>query len=237
MKFLVVDDHVLIREATLGVLRQLQADAIVLDAGTCGEAMKILEQHPDVSLMLLDLRLPDRDGFEMLAEVRERFPATAVVMMSGFNDRENVVRALDAGALGFIPKTDSREVLLGALRLILAGGVYIPPEILGRPSAASQSPSLQRQPPVTDGPAAPDPGAPARRPTPAELGLTERQVEVLALMMQGKSNKLICRALNLAEPTVKNHVSAILKALDVTNRTEAVLAVAALGWELARPGH
>ena len=79
-----------------------------------------------------------------------------------------------------------------------------------------------------------EPAAAARRTSPAELGLTERQIDVLALMMQGKSNKLICRALDLAEPTVKNHVSAILKALNVTNRTEAVLAVAALGWELPR---
>src|SRR4029077_17253200 len=117
----------------------------------------------------------------------------------------------------------SRDVLLGALRLVLAGGVYIPPEILG--SAASSPPT----------PAAASSGqqpASAPGPSPADLGLTERQVDVLALMMQGKSNKLICRALDLAEPTVKNHVSAILKALKVSNRTEAVLAVAALGWKL-----
>ena len=142
-------------------------------------------------------------------------------MLSAFNDRDNVVRALDNGALGFIPKTDSRDVLLGALRLILAGGTYIPPESLIREPAAIAT-------------AASKP-SPEKRPSPSELGLTERQVDVLALMMQGKSNKLICRALDLAEPTVKNHVSAILKALEVTNRTEAVLAVAALGWELQPP--
>src|SRR5262249_31475506 len=126
-------------------------------------------------------------------------------------------------ALGFIPKTDSREVLLGALRLILAGGTYIPPEVLAAgPAAAAALPAGGKS-------------ATGKRPSPSELGLTERQVDVLALMMQGKSNKLICRALDLAEPTVKNHVSAILKALGVANRTEAVLAVAALGWELQTP--
>ena len=146
-------------------------------------------------------------------------------MLSAFNDRDNVVRALDHGALGFISKTSSRDVLLGALRLILAGGVYIPPEILGaapRPDQRGAGRASSRLPDA--------------RPSPAELGLTERQVDVLALMMQGKSNKLICRALDLAEPTVKNHVSAILKALKVSNRTEAVLAVAALGWELPTTG-
>jgi DNA-binding NarL/FixJ family response regulator len=217
MKFLVVDDHALIREALRGVLVELQRDAVVLEAGTCGEAMALIEQHADLSLMLLDLKLPDRDGFDVMAELRESRPALSVVMLSAFNDRDNVIKALDGGALGFIPKTGSRDVLVSALRLVLAGGVYIPPDILNR------------------APVVAEPGqTAARRPSPAELGLTGRQVDVLTLMMQGKSNKLICRALDLAEPTVKNHVSAILKALNVSNRTEAVLAVAALGWELPR---
>jgi len=214
MKFLLVDDHVLIRDALRSVLVELQPDAVVLEAGTCGEAMALIRQHADLTLMLLDLKLPDRDGFDVMAELRDNHPALSVVMLSAFNDRDNVIKALDGGALGFIPKAGSRDVLVSALRLILAGGVYIPPDILNRTPAAAAEP---------DQPAAP-----------AELGLTERQVDVLALMMQGKSNKLICRALDLAEPTVKNHVSAILKVLDVSNRTEAVLAVAALGWELPR---
>src|SRR5262245_35510911 len=219
MKFLVVDDHALIREAMRGVLTELRGDATILDAASAIQATEVIEQHPDHALILLDLKLPDRDGIEVLAELRERHPAISVVMLSAFNDRDNVVRALDNGALGFIPKTDSREVLLGALRLILAGGTYIPPEVLARGPAVAAAPDKPAQ----------------KRPSPAELGLTERQVEVLALMMEGKSNKLICRALDLAEPTVKNHVSAILKALGVANRTEAVLAVAALGWELRPP--
>jgi DNA-binding NarL/FixJ family response regulator len=221
MKFLVIDDHALIRDAMRGVLKELRDEAIVLEAASCRQGMELIPQHPDLALILLDLQLPDRDGIETLGELRELYPAISVVMLSAFNDRDNVVRALDHGALGFIPKTDSREVLLGALRLILAGGIYIPPEILTAGPAATAAP--------------PDRPAAAKRPSPAELGLTERQVDVLALMMEGKNNKLICRALDLAEPTVKNHVSAILKALGVTNRTEAVLAVAALGWELRSP--
>ena len=220
MKFLVVDDHALIRDAMRGVLKELKEKATVLEAASCQQAMDLIPQHPDLALILLDLQLPDRDGIEALRELRDTYPAISVVMCSAFSDRDNVVRALDNGAMGFIPKTDSREVLLGALQLILAGGTYIPPEALNPQSAAAM---------------AANPSMAVKRPSPAQLGLTERQVEVLALMMEGKNNKLICRALDLAEPTVKNHVSAILKALGVTNRTEAVLAVAALGWELRPP--
>jgi DNA-binding NarL/FixJ family response regulator len=225
MKFLLIDDHALIREALCSVLRELRNDAVVLEAASCQQGMDLMREHADVSLILLDLRLPDRDGFDMLAVLRETYPAVGVVMLSAFNDRDNVVRALDQGALGFISKTSSRDVLLGALRLVLAGGVYIPPEILGGAAPAPAGATLPAKP-TDSGP----------RPSPADLGLTERQVDVLALMMLGKSNKLICRALDLAEPTVKNHVSAILKALKVSNRTEAVLAVAALGWKLPNPG-
>lgn len=157
----------------------------------------------------------------MLAELRASHPGIAVVMLSAFNDRDNVVKSLDAGAQGFIAKTATRDVLLGALRLVLAGGIYIPPEILTTIAAPPA------QPPKSTGGES--------RLQPADLGLTDRQMDVLALMMQGKSNKLICRQLDLAEPTVKNHVSAILKALSVSNRTEAVLAVAALGWTLPAP--
>lgn len=224
MKFLIVDDHVLIREAMRRVLGELAGDAVVLEAATAASAMASVETHPDIALVLLDLRLPDRDGFEVLAALRQQHPAMPVVMLSAFNDRESVTKALDGGAQGFIPKTDSREILSMALRLVLAGGIYIPPDVLGRPPPPATPSALGRTAEALA----------SRRPTPAELGLTDRQVDVLALIMQGKSNKLICRALNLAEPTVKNHVSAILKALDVTNRTEAVLAVAALGWELPR---
>lgn len=218
MKILLVDDHVLIRDAMRGVLREIDGSASVFEAQSGQEAAELIALNPDISLVLLDLRLPDRDGLQMLAALRESHPAIAVVMHSAFCDRENVLKSLEAGAQGFIAKNATRDVLLGALRLILAGGVYIPPEILERaPEPAVQAPEERPQRPA---------------PTPTDLGLTTRQLEVLALMMQGKSNKLICRQLNLAEPTVKNHVSAILKALDVNNRTEAVLAVTALGWSL-----
>jgi DNA-binding NarL/FixJ family response regulator len=221
MKILVVDDHVLIRDALRGVLKELKGDAEVLEASDCRQALALIADNADdLGLILLDLNLPDRDGFSALAEVREHYPAVSVVVLSGQHDRSSVIRALDLGALGFIPKSGQREVMLSALQLVFAGGVYIPPEILTRDSPATQ-------------PAAKPPAAERPPASPSDLGLTGRQLDVLALMMQGKSNKAICRVLDLAEPTVKNHVTAILKALRVTNRTEAVIAVRELGWEFS----
>jgi DNA-binding NarL/FixJ family response regulator len=216
MKILVVDDHVLIREALRGVLKELKGEAVVvLEAPDSRAAMAQLTENPDVELVLLDLGLPDRDGFEIQAELAERYPNLSVVVHSGHQDRDRVLKALDLGALGFIPKSAPREVMLSAFNLIFSGGIYIPPEILDRRQA----------PPAAHPPTAPQ----ARRVSAADLGLTERQFEVLVLMMQGKSNKAICRVLDLAEPTVKIHVSAVLKALKAANRTEAVMAAAALG--------
>lgn len=221
MKILVVDDHVLIRDATRGVLREVDDSATIYEARSAREAADLIAANPDISLVLLDLNLPDRDGHEMLADLRDSHPAIAVVMLSAFSDRENVLKSLDLGAQGFIAKTSTRDVLVGAIKLVLAGGIYIPPEVLARTPEASAPPSSV---------------SPNQTPkTPADLGLTGRQLDVLALVMQGKSNKLICRQLELAEPTVKNHVSAILKALKVNNRTEAVVAVNALGWSFPMP--
>jgi DNA-binding NarL/FixJ family response regulator/class 3 adenylate cyclase len=217
MKILVIDDHVLIREAMRGVLRELKGEAaVILEASDSGQAMRQIEQNPDVELVLLDLGLPDRDGLEMLSDLGNRYPTISVVVLSAKQDRDTVMKALDLGALGFIPKSGQREVMLSAFNLIFSGGIYIPPEILNRRELAT---------------------APRAAPAPSkagatDLGLTERQIEVLALMMQGKSNKAISRVLDLAEPTVKIHVSAILKALKVANRTEAVIAATALGFRV-----
>ena len=218
MKILVVDDHTLIRDALRGVIDELVDDATVLEASDCGQATQLIREHPDLRLILLDLNLPDRDGFAFLADLRRRHAPISLVVLSGFHDRRNVIRALELGALGFIPKSSPREVMVSALRLVLSGGIYIPPEAL---------------PPMETERARPSPSRPR---SPTDVGLTERQMEVVALMMQGKSNKAISRILNVAEPTVKHHVTAILKALKVTNRTEAVIAVGALGWDLPQVG-
>jgi len=215
MKVLLVDDHALIRDALRGVLKELEHDATVLEASDSRQAMRLVEAHPDLHLILLDLNLPDQDGFAVLADLRRRYATISVVVLSAFQDRDNVLKAFNLGALGFIPKSSAREVMVNALRLVMSGGDYIPPEALVRGEAKQAQPASER-------------------PSPADLGLTERQMEVLPLMMRGKSNKAISRMLDVAEPTVKHHITSILKVLKVTNRTEAVIAVAALGWQLPK---
>lgn len=217
MKILVIDDHVLIRQAMQGVIKKVRRDAVLLEAPNSKEAMQILADNPDIHLILLDLTLPDRDGFSVFAELRERYRDAAIVVLSGEQDPDTVRKALDLGAQGYITKSAKADVIINALRLILSGGVYVPPEIL----AGGSLPSLPSRP-----------AAPEHLASPASAGLTERQIDVLALIMQGKNNKTICRILNLAEPTVKNHVTAILRALKVSSRTEAVIAVNKLGWKL-----
>jgi DNA-binding NarL/FixJ family response regulator len=222
VKILVVDDHPLIREAMRSVLQQLDADNEVLEAGDCEEALVIAAREPELALVLLDIRLPGISGLDGLEVLRERHPSVPVVVLSASEDRNEVMRALDSGAMGFIPKSQSSRVMVGALRLVLAGGVYLPAEVMSQ----SAAPAAHQGAPVYDAKA-----------HAADIGLTPRQSEVLSLLVQGKPNKVICRDLNLAEGTVKIHVAAILKALNVTNRTQAVVAVSRLGLKLAPLGH
>jgi len=217
MKVLVVDDHPLILEALKQVLRDLDRDIEIIEARDGRQALDQVQLHPDLSLILLDLTLPYMHGFDLIGELRATSPELPVVVLSATEDRDTVLRAINDGAMGFIPKSSKTEVLLAALRLVFSGGVYLPPSVFTSPTGGT--PSEPRQP-----------NAPTR--APKDIGLTERQAQVLGLLVQGKSNKLICRALDLAEGTVKIHVTAILRALNVTNRTEALVAVSRLGLKL-----
>ena len=216
MKILVVDDHPLILQALRQVLRDLDPGIEVLEARDGEEAFAQLREHPGLSLILLDLALPNTHGLDLLRELRASAPEAPVVVLSATEDRDTVLRTIHDGAMGFIPKTSKTEVLIAALRLVFSGGVYLPPSVFTSSAHAVSEPR---------------PPAPPTR-SPRDVGLTERQAQVLALLVQGKSNKLICRALDLAEGTVKIHVTAILHALNVANRTEAVVAVSRLGLRL-----
>jgi DNA-binding NarL/FixJ family response regulator len=217
MKILVVDDHPLILEALHHVLRQLHTEVEVFGAATADEGRQLAALHPELDLLLLDLNLPGSDGFGVLEELRGRYPAMPVVVLSASEQPEDVVRALDMGAMGYIPKTSSNEVMLQALRLVFSGGIYVPRVALAEPSV--EPPARSRIPSATTT-------------TPHELGLTDRQAEVLAALLQGLPNKLICRKLELAEGTVKIHVAAILRALGVHTRTQAVIQASRLGLTL-----
>jgi DNA-binding NarL/FixJ family response regulator len=214
MKVLIVDDHALIREALHTVLKQLKRETVILEASNSRQALHLVEEHPDLSLILLDVNLPDRDGFSVLGDLRERYATIAIIVLSAVDDQETVKRAFKLGALGFIPKTTERDVMLNAIQLVLSGGIYIPSEILDDETTSPRTADKLSTREYLEG-----------------LGLTARQIEVLALLMQGKSNKVIANTLNMGVPTVKNQITVVLKALKVTSRTEAVIKVGKMGWE------
>lgn len=218
MKILVVDDHPLILEALQHVLQQLDGEVEVHAAHSADGGRALMAAHADADLLLLDLHLPEASGFTLLSELRELFPSVPVVVLSGFDRREDVLQALDLGAMGFIPKRSASQIMLQALRLIVSGGIYVPPEVF-----------MQRDMSTTDTPQRREGERPLR---PRDLGLTSRQAQVLALVLHGKSNKVICRELGLAEGTVKIHVAAILRALKVSSRTQAVIEASRLGLQL-----
>lgn len=216
MKVLLVDDHTLFREGLRLMLERFVESFEVLDAGDCAAAFDVMQRHPDMGLVLLDLGLPDMAGLDALTLMRERYPEVPVVVLSAAEDRPSVLDAINRGAMGFIPKSSDGALLINALRLVLAKGVYVPPSVLTHPLNAGDMP----------------PAAAVQRKSESlrELGLTGRQIEVLGLMVQGLPNKLIARSMSLSEPTIKTHVAACLRALNVTNRTQAVLAVGRLGY-------
>jgi len=207
VKILVADDHALIREAFRHLLAELVPGVTVMEAGDCETTRSLVAEHPDLDLVLLDLRLPGPGGLPTLDTLRQENPALPVVVVSALEDPGTVRTVLAHGAMGFIPKSSSNDVMVNALRLVLSGGRYLPPEILSAQGAMSSPASMD------------------------DVHLTDRQREVLALMVQGKSNKHICRELGLAEATVKIHVTAILRALKVTSRAQAIVAVNQLGWK------
>ena len=221
MKILLVDDHTLFREGLAMLLKPLVTPLEVWDAGNCEEAFELLERRGAPDMVLIDLAMPGMSGIEGLSVLHARHPETLLVALSSSDDKATVLQALDAGALGFIPKTSQASVMVGALRLILAKGIYLPPSVFlgAHPQAAARS--LQR-------PALPGLGeVPVCRPS--DLGLSPRQTDVLYQILQGKPVKLIGRALGMAEGTVKSHTSAVLRALNVTTRTQAVVAAGSLG--------
>jgi DNA-binding NarL/FixJ family response regulator len=206
MKILVVDDHEMIRDGLRPALETLAAGEalVVLEAATLAAALRIAGVERDIDLVLLDLHLPDARGLAALGEMRRTNASLPIVVISGEDDPAVVREALAQGALGYVPKSSNLRVIAGALQLVLAGGVYVPQQAMAAPATAATRAD-------------------------AALGLTPRQDEVLALLLAGKSNKAIGRELDLAEGTVKNHVAAVLKALGVTTRTQAVIAAAKRG--------
>ena len=223
MNVLLIDDHPLILSALQIVVRALADEVEVTSVGTAQAAREALSTGPEFDLALLDLRIGNDNGFELLSELRAAYPSMAVVIVAASERRVDVMRAIDLGAMGFVSKQSGNEALLQALRMVLSGGVYVPAAIM-----RSEEPALShwhagdRTPSAWSLSAGSSAGAEAAL---ARLGLTRRQSEVLALLLRGQSNKLIARALNLSVETIKDHVAAILRTLKVSSRTQAVLVV------------
>lgn len=172
------------------------------------DALTLLQTHLDTDILMLDLNMPGMRGVPSVQEVQQKYPGLPVIILTGEESRSQMEALLGAGAAGYIPKSSSAGVMISAIRLVVAGGVYVPPQML---SGGLSAPP--RGGAVLDG----------------VTHLTERQLQVLRLLAVGKSNKLICRELNLGEGTIKVHLSAIYRALNVTNRTEAAMEAQRLG--------
>jgi DNA-binding NarL/FixJ family response regulator len=225
MKVLLIDDHPLILQALQSVIQSLGNDTTVVGASSARAARETLKAEGDFDLVLLDLHLGDADGFEVLAEFRRTYPALPVVVVSASDRHSDVIKAIDLGAMGFVPKRASNDSLFEALNMVMSGGIYIPPMTLG--SEPGSKPEGDTVPSVLRvvGEHAQDSSLPGATSPLAEIGLTPRQTDVLALLLKGLPNKLIARELNLSVETVKDHVAAVLRALNVSSRTQAVLAV------------
>jgi DNA-binding NarL/FixJ family response regulator len=201
LNILVVDDHALFREGMSYVLDKLEDGVTILEASNYDEAISLLDKFPNIDLVLFDLSMPDKDGFTLLSYCRENFPLVPAVVLSASKEHNDLNRALNGGALGFIPKDTTSKVMLNALRLIMSGEIYIPASMTQRSSDNEKTIE----------------------------SLTPRQYEVVEMMMKGLSNKKIALEIGIAEATIKMHVTAIFKRLGVSNRTEAALAAQKLG--------
>jgi DNA-binding NarL/FixJ family response regulator len=214
MKILIADDHELFRDGLRHVLTQLDGSVSVVEACDYPQAISLAETEPGIGIVLLDLGMPGMPWNEGIQCLRKTLPSDVpVIVLSASDDRRHVLQAVNLGAAGFIPKTSSSRVMLSALKLVMSGGVYLPPALLDQSGDGDLSEST---------------GLHSGQETAASF-LTPRQREVLTLLGQGKSNKEIARVLQLAEGTVKLHVTAILKALNVNNRTRAVVAASQMG--------
>ena len=262
MKVLLVDEEAWVLAAVRAVIRK-GGETVTLVAVTDGPAAEdALRAESGFDLCLLHAEPEQHGGVDVLIGLRREHPEVPVVVLSSTARPSEVVRLVELGAMGCVPRLPTGEQMPSALAMVFSGGVYIPPVVLGllqgtpliegdtvpavmRPSGAeSDVPPLgalaPAAPPAKPGDDAPPPSGPALRPPALSgLGLTPRQSDVLALLLKGLPNKLIARELNLSVDTVKDHVAAVLRALNVNSRTQAVLVVSQMtltapggGWRL-----
>lgn len=200
LKILIADDHALMREGIHIVLSRLKREYQLVSAANYEDVLNCLKNNIDFGLILIDLNMPGEKPFTGLSQVLDNSKETPVVVLSASEDPADIHRSIELGASGFIPKSASNDVLIAALELVLSGGIYLPPGLYDY--ASKENDNIHKK-------------------DTAESTLTRRQKEVLQLLAQGESNKSIGRILGLSEGTVRTHVNAIFKTLNVNNRTQA----------------
>lgn len=214
-KALLVDDHPLFRDGIAMLIGLEFPQWELAQAGSLEEALLALRQDPEIAIVMLDLALPDSEGLMGLTRLRLQSPGPRYVVLSSTEGEHVTLAAIDNGACGFIPKSSQTGTMLGALRTVLQGGVFLPSGIR---LAAATPPLLQAE------------GSTAER-----LGISPRQADILTLLVEGKTNKHICRELGIAESTVKTHLGTIFRKLGANSRTQAVVAAARMGLRLEPP--
>lgn len=220
MQILVADDHKLMRDGLKPFLHELDPTAEILDAATLGEALQVGLAAGALGLVLLDLMMPGMDGLKGLSVVRQHFPTVPVVIVSGYSSRDHVVAAVQAGAAGFIPKTVSGTAMVNALRLVLSGEKYLPSSTFFEDADPSMTlPRLAGTAPTRTG----------EVPAPFDK-LSRRESEILALLVEGRTNKEIAIALELQEITIKVHLRNVYRKIGAANRAQAVRIAMSSGW-------
>jgi DNA-binding NarL/FixJ family response regulator len=203
MKLILADDHTLFRNGMALLFKAHCEKCEVWEGDTLDAALAEAAAHPDAEIVLLDLNMPGMNGVQGIQRFIETYPGLPLVILTGAEEPRKIQDVLAAGASGFIPKSSTPAVMLSAIRLVLAGGTYIPPQFLSNAAAIAphaETSNLRER---------------------AQTQLTERQMQVLRLLAKGKPNKAICQELQIEEGTVKAHVATVFRVLDVANRTEA----------------
>ena len=217
MKYLIVDDHALVAGALTLLLEDRDPEADVHTAATADAALELVDREGDADLLILDLSLPGVTGTELMEELVRRQPMLKILVVSGLADQESIMRVLQLGAAGFVPKSLDTELLSSAIDFVLKGGVYIPSKLL----TESQKDGFFTRT-----------AARLKTPEAAPPHLTDRQLDVLAQLAKGAPIKRICRELDLSEGTVKTHVAAIYRSFGASNRTEALIAARRAGFDI-----
>lgn len=204
MKVLIAEDHALFREALGNLIKQVDSSVTIIEASKYSEIFSILAQDESFDFIILDLDLPDEHWEEGLFKLREKAPHTRIAVVSASEDCRSMRKSVEAGIVGYIPKSLDPKVLFGAIKIILDGGTYVPINAV----SCQQENSSKNSP---------------RDTTSAGRDLTKRQTEVLMLVAEGKSNKQIAFEMGVSEATVKLHINALLRSLGASNRTKAVI--------------